>query len=92
MNSSINKDESILHLNNEELEIKKGRKNSNSNVRNTFNNTSICKSPIKVSNSISKFRLKNIDKSSLKQKENSNIIGDYLHRHKFGIQRKLSKK
>ena len=92
MNSSINKDESILHLNNEELEIKKRRKTSNVNVRNTFKTTSICKKPIKVSNSISKFRLKNKNRDSLKQLENSNIINDYLHRHKFGIQRKISKK
>jgi hypothetical protein len=50
MNSSNIKDESFLNLNHEELKIKRGRKASNVNVRNTFKTSAILKKPIKASN------------------------------------------
>jgi hypothetical protein len=92
MNSSNIKDESFLNLNHEELKIKRGRKASNVNVRNTFKTTAILKKPIKVSNSISKFRLKKLNIIQSIKPEGNSIIKDYLHSHKFGIQRKVSKK
>ncbi len=91
MKSSIIQDESILQLNNEELKIKKKRRASNYFIfQNKLKESLISKKPVQLSRSISK----NVrDKAKRKDEKNNNIIiKEYLHSHKFNLQRKRTKK
>ena len=94
MNSPTIKDDSVLQLNNEELQIKIRRKgSSNFNPRKGFKTSEISKDPVKASKSITKFSIKSKKrKNSQKHENNDNIIKNYLHSHKFEIQRSKSKK
>ena len=90
MNSSIINDESILHLNSDELKIKRKRRASNFNIDNKIIKKNYLKSPARLSKSISKLTVKKLE--NFNKKEKNNVIKDYLHSHKFGIQRRNSKK
>ena len=58
MNLSINKDESIVHLNNEKIKEKElKRRYSNFSIQNTLKNSNILKSPTILNESISKLNL-----------------------------------
>ena len=85
MHSSIAKDESTLHLN-EESKMKK--RISLNNVRNELKASDISQYPLQISKSITKFNLKN----SLKPESKNSIIKDYLHSHKFDFVRNKTKK
>ena len=85
MHSSIAKDESALHLN-EESKMKK--RISLNNVRNELKASDISQYPLQISKSITKFNLKN----SLKPESKNSIIKDYLHSHKFDFVRNKTKK
>ncbi len=90
MNSSIINDESILHLNSDELKIKRKRSASNFNIINKISKKNFLKSPARLSKSISKLTIKKLQ--NFAKKEKNNVIKDYLHSHKFDIQRRNSKK
>ena len=93
MNSSNFEDISILQLNNEDLKIKKKRRTSYiNNIQNTFKSNYFFQSPAILNNSISRLSLKEEKKSNTKIPEKNNIIKDYLHSHKFQLQRKNTKK
>ena len=94
MNSPTIKDDSLLQLNNEELQIKKGRRgSSNFSPRKASKMNEILKDTVKLSKSLTKLNLKsNIRKNMQKPEKKDNIIKDYLHLHKFEIQRRNSKK
>jgi capsular polysaccharide biosynthesis protein len=65
MNLSINKDESIVHLNNEKIKEKElKRRYSNFSIQNTLKNSNILQSPTILNESISKLNLQ----------KNSNIL------------------
>ena len=88
MNSQISKDESFLHLTNEEIKPKKiKRRYSHYTIHNKLGNTHSYNNHIKLNKSITKINLK---KNS--NKFDKNVLKEYLQFHKFGIQRKKTRK
>ena len=63
------------------------RRGSHFNIQNKLGNSLILQAPSKLNKSISKLRIK----KKLSKNEGS-IIRDYLHFHKFGLQRNNSRK
>ena len=87
------KDESLFQLNNNEFKIGAKRRGSNINIENKIKMDFECPSPkqrIKRLNSNSNLQIKKRRKSM--NKHNNNILNDYLHSHKFGIQTKIFRK
>jgi hypothetical protein len=82
MSLQLMKDDSFLAMKGESKTPK--RRRSNLNMQNQFVGSQILQSPLRLNQSISK----------LKRKSNNdgNIIKDYLHLHKFGLQRKKTRK
>ena len=85
MSLTINKGESIFHLTNEELKIKEnGRRKS---IQNTLLKSSfIFQNPGILNKSISR-----LNYGKLRKKSEKKILKDYLHLHKFGLERKKTK-
>ena len=75
-------DDSFLPMKGESKTPKKRR--SNFNMQNQFKGIPILQPPLRLNQSISKLRRKSNNER--------NIIKDYLHLHKFGLQRKKTRK
>ena len=85
-----NKDESIIELKNK-VNFKKGEKKRNSitNKKNRLKLNYDIPSPKRIKKSLTKKSSKN--KSNLNDKKSDNMLNEYLHSHKFGIQRKKTR-
>ena len=87
MNLSISKDESVFHLTNDELKIKIERRNS---IQSPVKTSYIIKNPVTLNKCVTKLNLKKL-KQSMRAGDKA-IIKEYLHSHKFDIERKKTKK
>jgi len=85
MNFQFIKDD-FSYIKEEGFKIPK-RKASNFNIQNRLKNSYILQAPLRLNKSITKLRVKR--KYS---KNEENIIKDYLHNHKFGLQRNYTRK
>ena len=81
MSFQLMHDDSFLPMKGESKTPK--RRRSNFNMQNQFKGSLILQSPLRLNQSISKLNRKSNE---------GNIIKDYLHLHKFGIQRKTTRK
>ena len=82
MSFHLMSDDSFLPMREESKTPK--RRRSNYNMYNQFKGSLILQSPLRLNQSISKLRRRS--------KNEGNMIKDYLHLHKFGIQRKKTRK
>ena len=82
MSLQLMQDDSFLPMKGESKTPKKRR--SNFNMQNQFKGIPILQPPLRLNQSISKLRRKSNNER--------NIIKDYLHLHKFGLQRKKTRK